>query len=121
MSSLFDNTTKILQSSISYAQLKHQVIAGNIANVDTPGYKAMNLQFENILKDTLSDASKSCPQTLPEPVLVADTTNQQPRLDGNTVDPERQMASLTRNTISYNGFVQLLNAKFRILKTALGE
>ena len=125
MSALFDNTTNLLQLAISYAQKRHGVIASNIVNADTPGYKAMKLPFENFLKQMimekekasgLSKRTQNVKLSYPEPQVDTFATQ---RLDGNSVNPDQQMAKLAHNTILYNGFVQLLNAKFKIMDTAI--
>jgi flagellar basal-body rod protein FlgB len=130
MNSLFDNTIQLLTKATSFTSLKHNVIANNIANVDTPGYKASELRFEHLLKqalDTFSNEGFYLPhQGLRltrkdnQPILTLDTT-QPPRLDGNTVNPDRQMAKLAENTIMHNAFLKLLNMRFRILQTAINQ
>lgn len=116
MNLLFDNTTQLLTKATYFTNLRHQVIASNIANVDTVGYKAMNLRFEHLFKQALANNKIEDDQ----PILVVDTT-QQPRLDGNTVNPDLQLVQLAENTIMHNAFLQLLNAKFKILQTAISE
>ena len=129
MNSLFDNTVQLLTKAISFTNLRHNVIASNIANVDTPGYKAMDLKFEHLFKKAfkrgsataLSTAGRSLPEWKnSQPMLVLDTT-QYSRLDGNTVNPDQQLAQLAENTIMYNSLVQLLNTKFKMLQTAISE
>jgi len=130
MSSLFDNTIQLLTKGTYFTDLKHNVIASNIANVETPGYKAMELKFEHLFKQALADisnesvhfASHSLSHTGKNnrPMLVLDTT-QRPRLDGNTVNPDQQLTKLAENTIMHNTFVQLLNMKFKMLQTAISE
>ncbi|HIE26836.1 TPA: flagellar basal body rod protein FlgB [Candidatus Poribacteria bacterium] len=129
MNSLFDNTIQLLTKATSFTSLRHNVIANNIANVETPGYKAYELKFEHLLKqalDTSNEGFQFPHQNLRltrkdnQPILVLDTT-QQPRLDGNTVNPDRQMAKLAENTIMHNAFLKLLNMRFKILRTAINE
>ena len=114
MNSLFDDTIQLLTKTTSFTNLRHNVIARNIANVDTPGYKAMELKFEHLFKQALNAEKDN------QPMLVLDTT-QQPRLDGNTVNPDRELTRLAENTIMHSTFVQLLNMKFRMLQTAISE
>lgn len=116
MNLLFDNTTELLTKAIHYTNLRHNVIAENIANVDTPGYKAMDLKFEHLLGRALADRKGKIGSLTA--MLVSDTTVQ-PRLDGNTVNPDQQLAKLAENTIIHNTFVQLLNTRFKILETAI--
>ena len=130
MNSLFDNTIQLLTKATHFTNLRHNVIASNIANVDTPGYKAMELKFEHLLEQALADISNEGGENdnqpraagfrKAEPVPVLDTT-QQPRLDGNTVNPDQQLAKLAENTIMHHTFVQLLNMRFKMLQTAINS
>jgi len=114
MNSLFDNTIQLLTKTTYFTNLRHNVIASNIANVDTPGYKAMELKFEHLFKQALNAEKDN------QPMLVLDATKQ-PRLDGNTVNPDQELTKLAENTIMHNTFVQLLNIKFKMLRTAINE
>lgn len=147
MNSLFDNTIQLLTKAIDYTTLRHNVIASNIANVDTPGYKAMDLfwalkpsyaqntelKFEHLFKRARKLREGKANQSSSgfdmqatqgeglkdnQPMLVLDTTGQ-PRLDGNTVNPDQQLAKLAENTIMHNTFVQLLNMRFKMLHEAI--
>ena len=128
MNSLFDNTIQLLTKATYFTNLRHSVIASNIANVETPGYRAMDLKFEHLFKQALDDISnkgggkdnqpRAAGFRKAEPMPVLDTT-QRPRLDGNTVNPDQQLAKLAENTIMHNTFVQLLNMKFKMLQTAI--
>ena len=118
MNSLFDNTTKLLTKATHLTNFRHNVIASNIANVDTPGYKAMDLNFEHLLKRALADISNEGGENDTQPVPVLDTT-QQPRLDGNTVNVDQQLVKLAENTIMHITFVQLLDMRFKMLQTAI--
>ena len=145
MSKLLDITTRALEAATKGTVVRHKVIANNIANADTPAFQAADFSFEKQLKAALERA-KTNGSSEPTKVLVAagsvppcreaslpeepvETENQgltleasdQPRLDGNTVDIDREMVKLAQNTILHNSFIHLLNAKFQMLKTAIGR
>jgi flagellar basal-body rod protein FlgB len=137
-----DPTVKALRTSLSGLQMRQQAIANNIANVDTPGYKAQAVSFEDALQAELAGPPKRQPQVLQ---LGLDTTDGrhiplQPivktyeakpvtqmstdgtmRNDGNTVDVEREMAKLAETQLSYTALGQMTSAKLGVLRTAINE
>ena len=133
-SSIFDKTTNALGASINFRQLKEQVATSNIANAETPGYKAKKLDFEAALAravdiDGLNKMATDHPDHIPVAggsmeTLTADVY-ENPDItvtnDGNTVDLEREMAELSENTIIYRAAVQLINKKLAGLAYASTE
>ena len=146
MSLLFDSTSRVLETVIKGATLRHQVIVNNLANIDTPGFQSLDLEFQDVLKSQLSASSNAASQTpgasierlanrritvaMPsahETDPASNTLNakvvaeayDQPRLDGNTVDIDREMGKLGQNTLLHNTYIELLNRKYRMLKGAI--
>ena len=130
--SLFDNTIATLQKTLNVGSLRHKVLTSNIANIDTPNYKA----FEVVMKDTLKRKNHSAgaielvrtrPRHLsgrhsssnPIKIKVADSTTFNLRADGNTVDLDRTMGKLAENTILYRSAAQIIRKKFQGLKNAI--
>jgi flagellar basal-body rod protein FlgB len=138
-----DPTSKVLRTALSGLQQRQQVIADNMANVDTPNYKAKAVSFEDALKTELAGPPRQAPKLLklgletthenhiplqpvvngatpakPETFVSADGTL---REDGNTVDVEREMAKLAETQIMYNAVGQLAASKFGVLRTAINE
>ncbi len=126
---LFDKTTQGLTAAVHYAGLRHKVIANNIANVDTPGYKALELSFKEQMEGLLRGRNSRAKAVLPRPgisslppptvILAPDPNGRRPRIDRNTVSLDQELTKLSQNTIFHNTCLQLLNSKFRILKTAI--
>lgn len=125
----FDKTTEGLTALVHYAGLRHKIIANNIANVDTPGYKASDISFReqlenfmNMQKPGLSTVlrKKKMSSLLPPTLILApDIDNRRPRIDLNTVNIDQELTKLSQNTILHNTCLQLLNSKLRILKSAI--
>lgn len=134
---LFSNLS-ILEKGLNAAFLRNQVIADNIANIDTPGYKAKKVEFESILKDCISQGAensvsfkgkKTNPRHMDigtgslkdiKPVITRDN-NTSIRMDGNNVNIDAEMVELSRNTILYNALVQKTGKELARLKTAVRE
>lgn len=125
----------ILQRALDAAQLRQNVLANNIANVDTPNFKRSDVSFESMLQDYLQGKAslsgfRTNPRHIPigvgddlqqlQPVVVQETdTVYSP--NGNNVDIDSEMSQLAQNQIKYNALVTELNFKFSSLRTAITE
>ena len=130
---LFDNTTNLLTKVMALRARKAEVISSNIANIDTPGYKARQITFMDQLQEALGEADtlplvKTDTRHLPlsrtmsgvEPLMQLRETSLA-GFDRNTVDLDKEMAALAENNLNYNAAVQMLHKKLNILKNAIIE
>ncbi len=105
-----------------------QLIASNLSNADTPGYKAKDLDFESALQATMTnqgplkttDSRHLAIPTQPgqEPFLVT-RDGAQPSLDGNTVDPDLERAAYGRAALEYRASLSFLESKVKGMLTAI--
>lgn len=116
---LFSN----LENLLSWTSKRQQALAANVANMDTPGYRAKDYSFEQQLS-TLTMAETSGNHMLP----TEDTTTAQlydvgtkEKPNGNNVDLEREMTEITKNGLQYLTLVQYLNQKIRTLREAISD
>ncbi|WP_010093435.1 flagellar basal body rod protein FlgB [Ornithinibacillus scapharcae] len=125
---LFSGTINTLQKSLNYASVKNQTIASNIANVDTPNYKAKDVVFKDVLQQELSGsltAKRTHPRHIPfeNDQNVSFKTIQRNNTvfnhNGNNVDIDKEMAELAQNQIYYQSLVDRLNGKFNSLQTVI--
>ena len=127
-----DKTMQALAASLKYRQLRQELIASNIANAETPGYKAKKIDFEEALARALdTDDQMSMKVTDGKHFNVGNGgfKNLQPEIvetddgivsqDGNTVDRDKELAEMAENKIVYDASVQLLNKKLGLLKYAI--
>jgi len=116
---LFDGK-KIIHKALDASWKRNEVIAQNIANVDTPGYKRKSVSFEYELRKAMDskDFKKSDVDQI-EIKIVLENKNLSMRLDGNNVDIDAEMAELAKNTIKYNALVQM--SGFNTLKMVIKE
>jgi len=132
MKQLFGSTFNILEHSIELRTKRHAVLTANIANVDTPGYKAKDIPFEKIMGKELEKSSKgslTLTKTDPNHIDPAElkaskeglivTSNE--RGTPNNVDLDQEMAKLMENNLQYQATVQALIKEFEILRTAITE
>ncbi|MDN5276512.1 MAG: flagellar basal-body rod protein FlgB [Clostridiales bacterium] len=123
----------VLEKALDASWLRNEVIAHNIANADTPGYKKYRVEFEEELKSALEASTLKGKKTRPKHLdigassidevrpRVVRTDGTQMREDGNNVDMDEEMTSLAKNAIMYNALVQKISGEFRKLKTVINE
>ena len=132
MSSFFDKTSEALATSLTMRQLRQNVTQSNIANAETPHYKAQKLDFENALAASLdANGLTNLATTHVDHISSGSVENitaqvfDNPEVavnnDGNTVDLEKEMAALAENSILYKSALQLINKKMAAIKYAIGD
>ncbi|MCB9253890.1 MAG: flagellar basal body rod protein FlgB [Bdellovibrionaceae bacterium] len=129
MSKLFDSTINVLSTAMDLYMVRHNVITDNIANAETPGFKARRVEFEQELKNTMEkekqgviDAEGGVERSLSSvnPIVYEDP-NSEVGQDRNSVDMDREMAMLKKNEVKYNAATQSVIRKFSLLKFAISE
>jgi flagellar basal-body rod protein FlgB len=125
MSSILTNRgLTAAQKSLDALWLKQKVISGNLANIDTPGYKSQTVDFERMFENLLdltaknSDFIKKVEEIEPR-VLQSDNT--QLREDGNNVDIDSENIELTRTQLQYEYMVRAASADIARLKYVINE
>lgn len=125
-SSAFDYVD-VLGKAADASWKRNEIIANNMANVDTPGYKRQDIDFESQLRRALGnsryetvDAKVShVTGTELEPRVYTDSANFSYRLDGNNVDIDTEGVELAANQIKYNGLISSINQEFTNLKLVM--
>ena len=122
MKALFQTLTQ-LEEKMSYHRDRHTVLASNLANVETPGYRPLELVaaqagfpeagLETTHRDHIGTAAGL---SRPGSVTVQDDTD--PRPDGNTVGLEQQMARLNENRVRYSASASLVSRRIALLRYA---
>ena len=122
---LFSNTISLLEKALDYSQVKQNVISNNIANVDTPNYKAKEVSFRSFFNDEMSKISAKTTdkrhipfQSSASPYIV---TSQKTNYNnnGNNVDVDQEMSELAANQIYYNAMAESISNKFQALQTVI--
>lgn len=108
----------MLSDGLNEASLRHRVIANNLANLNTPGFKRSHVPFGSVLREAAEflQPVSAHPRHLPGrareamPGVVRDTGTSM-RSDGNNVDLDREMAELAMNQLYYQALVQRLSGR----------
>lgn len=133
MSDMFDKTTAALGTALNMRLMKQNLISSNIANAETPGYHAKKIDFEDALARALDiDGLRGMSTSSGDHYSVGGhSAKVRPDIyenpegainnDGNTVDLEKEMSSLTENSIMYKAALQLINKKMAALRYSITE
>jgi flagellar basal-body rod protein FlgB len=128
MSLSFDKALGVHADALRVRSRRLELLASNMANADTPNYKARDIDFRAALSQASGQGGVGLARThathLPvqgggvggEPLYRVPN---QPSLDGNTVDPQLEQAAFSENAVQYQASLDFLNARFRGLRTAL--
>ena len=102
------------------AALRHEALAANIANIETAGYKRVDLaqNFAEQLKDLAARPDAASLDRL-QPKLAEDRTSHAVRADGNNVELDRELVELNRNSLEYDFLTQYASDSLRRLKSAI--
>lgn len=124
----FDKILGIHAQSLQLHAKRAEVLAGNIANADTPGYKARDFDFKAVLQQQTAQTSRlttTHPDHIPlddgiiSPSEMAYRIPSQPSLDGNTVDSELEHTAYAENAIQYQTSLRFLSGTIQTLKKAI--
>jgi len=129
---LFRGSIPLLNKAMDLRTTRHGLITSNIANLDTPQYKAFDLMVEDELEKVAGNGQKmNLHQTrsghLPPrerrsdgiPGLVEIEGHPFQSVEGNTVDIDRTMSDLTENSLKYNATARILSKKFQGMKSVI--
>ena len=124
MGDIFGKIISEVAEHMNYRTYRQEVISGNIANVDTPGYKAKETLFESELDSRLKLATTNQQHLKKSPSEGLYRTVDDPfsRIgnDSNTVDMDREMMKLNQNQLLYTASADIIAAKLDQLKTTIG-
>ncbi|SDB88570.1 flagellar basal-body rod protein FlgB [Pelagirhabdus alkalitolerans] len=124
---LFGGPIANLEHGLNYATKKNETIANNISNIDTPNYKAKDVEFKSLLDSEMRNgfhANRTNERHLDFGSGSSDfrvTSNRNTRYNhnGNNVDVDKEMTELTNNQIYYQSLVDRMNGQFNDLRTVI--
>jgi flagellar basal-body rod protein FlgB len=110
-----DGVTSALHSAMNGLEARQKAITANIANLETPNYHARTVNFEDSLNAAIADGDSSKASYSVSESMAAT------RLNGNNVNIDFEMLAGQENLLREKLVVQALNAKYSLLRTAIGQ
>ena len=126
-----DKLFQFHQNALNLRAFRQQLLASNIANADTPGYKARDIDFAAALRGaTAGQTASAAPlrasdgrhlpgATQEDPAAVLYRSVQQPSIDGNTVDMDVERNRFAENAVQYDANLTFLNSQIKLMLAAL--
>jgi flagellar basal-body rod protein FlgB len=118
----FSTADNYLQAALSGLAARQRTIANNVANVDTPNFKASEVRFEDALtgairRDGANTQDQSSLNASTSRASLIDSTSS--RADGNNVDIDREMEMLGEANLNYSALTQVMSTRIGILKNVI--
>ena len=131
---IFNQTMSVLEKALDLRSVKHNSIVSNIANMDTPNYKAFDFVVEEELDKLMrSENGIELRRTQPghfsgngdhldnNKIEIDSRREMTARADGNSVNIDKEMANLAENNLMYNALAEIMSKKCQGLKEAIKE
>lgn len=123
---IYGGTINLLEKGLDFSSAKGKAISQNIANVDTPNYKARSANFKEVFSDEKSKSleayktdAKHLDFTQSAASKTFDLSNLRYRQDRNGVDMDKEQADLAANQIYNSALIERLNGKFNSLQSVI--
>ena len=112
-----NNIIDFLEAGIRAEDLRQKTIANNMANLQTPGYRRVDVKFEELLAKSLdSKGAADLREATPELYMPKTTPV---RSNGNDVSVEAEVGEMIKNTLRHKLFLRLLQKKYTAIQTAI--
>jgi flagellar basal-body rod protein FlgB len=106
-----DDSLKTLERIMDIASFRQKLLASNVANADTPGYRARDISFQNELGRAMSGSKGGYNVYEVMPTMLS--------RDGNSVNLDIEMTKMAETHLIYNSAAQIMSMKVRMMKDAI--
>jgi flagellar basal-body rod protein FlgB len=128
---IFDQTLQLLERSLDTRLERHNVLASNLANADTPGFQPRDIDFNAAMNAAAADIQSQAAERAtsgsaefgsasvkhaPAPTLIGKAASAAAGIDGNKVDADRVLVSLAENGLQYGASAKAAGKKLAILR-----
>ncbi|MBF0112472.1 MAG: flagellar basal body rod protein FlgB [Desulfamplus sp.] len=133
-SRIYDRTYNMLSKALDISARRHNLISGNIANMNTIGYKPLDLDFKSTLDKAMEDRKEQPPimsmtnpkhftgTNPPEPFSIKEYISESVDINHlDSVDIDTEMNNIVENNIKYRGTTEMLLRKMTLLKHSIQE
>lgn len=131
-----DNSFRFQQQALNLLNKRQDILASNIANADTPGYQARDIDFASQLKEVIAkgesthaslNLSMTSGNHIPASAPAIDNSQllyripDQPSIDGNTVDMDRERVSFVDNNVKYQTSLTVLGSQIKNMMSVISQ
>ncbi len=126
-----DVTMDAMENYLTRLSKRQQVVASNIANIDTPGYRTKDISFYATLEELISDPASNLRNSRPEHMQTWSLAHTEPQVfevpglpmrpDQNNVDIDREMLKLGETSFGFSMIAELLRSKFHTIISSINE
>jgi flagellar basal-body rod protein FlgB len=119
------DSDRLLRAALSGLAARQRVISNNVANADTPNFKASVVNFEDVLRDAITgraglrDESQAALNARVS--QASEITNTQVREDGNNVDIDREMVQLAETTLTFGALTQIMATRLAMMRSVISD
>lgn len=107
----------LLARSLGVLEMRQKVIANNVANAETPGYRAGRVAFEELLSDAMDTGGRSAARDVEFELFESEASGDP--VTGNNVNLEGEVGDLIKNTLQFKTYMRLLGKRFKQLDLAI--
>jgi flagellar basal-body rod protein FlgB len=111
------NIVDFLEAGLRAESLRQKAIANNIANLKTPGYRSIDVKFEELLAKALDSPGAVDLSGIEAQIYQPNTTPVKP--NGNDVSLETEVGKMIKNTLRHKAYIRLLGRKYRKMQLAI--
>lgn len=112
-----DSIIDLLEAGIRAEDLRQRAIANNIANLETPGYRRIDVKFEQLLAKSLDSSSAVELSKIKPQIYQPEQT--QVKSNGNDVHFEAEVGQMIKNTLRHKALIRLLNKKYKQIESTI--
>ena len=116
---LFDVTSSALEVAIRGTEQRQTVLANNLANVNTPGFKRSDVSFQGALADALQSSGGDTSAVDATPFSTTTDSSTSMRADGNNVDVDTESANLAKNQLLFDSVMAIDTKRLHTMDTAI--
>jgi len=107
----------LLEAGLRAETLRQKVIAGNVANIETPGYRRLDVKFEQALAKAIESGSDIDPEEIKTEIYRP--LNTTVKTNGNDVALEAEIGEMVKNTLKHKAYTRLLQRKYQQIEQAM--
>ena len=111
----------LVEKALNIRTSYHKVISGNIANVETPGYKSKDMDFKKEIDRAINSGANSSIISGNIEVTENPGNDGLASIDGNTVNVENEIVKLTENQVMFHSLIQVAAKRFSMMKFLISE